>query len=347
MKAWPIVDVLARANIETVRVGIDVSFPCVVCGKEQRHTKGGKTKKLSAKVVHKGDGFWCEPCLARGDQVDLATLLVVKKKNKQNRLTPEEWNEVRRWCASHWLCEADPRDNGAAPRLAYKPPPPRVEPPPEPPPPKAEVDAFWAECLSLDAVKSWDGDEHGGKWCGLVRSYMATGRGLDVMALVAADAARIVQPANKSARPAWAKWGDAYRLAVPMVSARGELVTFRFRRVTGDGAGHKEGAANGSARGCFFASPAVVAMLRGGAMPSVLVVVEGSMDFLAALAMRPTAAVLGVVSGSASGLAEVKLPDGFRVRVATHDDTKGEQYAKEVRGVWPRAEVVRVSMGAA
>lgn len=345
VKAWPVGDLLARAGIETLRVGTDVSFPCLVCGKKQRHTKGGHNKKLSAKIVHDGSGFWCEPCQLRGDVVDAATLLVVGKKNKQNRLTPDEWGQVRQWSAAIGLCEADPRERGAAPRVAYKPPPLRVEPPPAPPPPKAEVDAFWAECLSLDAVKSWDGDEHGGKWCGLVRSYMATGRGLDVMALVAADAARIVQPANKSARPAWAKWGDAYRLAVPMVNARGELVTFRFRCVT-ESSGPKEGAASGSARGCFCASPAVVAMLRGGALPSMLVVTEGTMDFLAAVAMRPDAAVMSVVPGSASGLAEVKLPNGFKVRVATHEDDAGERYAKEIREAWPRADVVRVSMGA-
>lgn len=335
LKAWPVVDVLARAGVDVVRVGSDVSFQCPACGKEKRHTKGSD-KRWAAKVVRGGSGWWCEPCGETGSTVDLAAFVV---KQRAKGLRPEEWAEVRRWCASYGLCDADPRDGAAAPRIAYTPPLPIAVEPPKPFPLKAEVGALWLACSRLDAVESWDSD---GEWCGGPRRYL-TKRGLNVSALANLDAVRILPPATRYERPEWAAWGDDYRIVLPMVDAGGQVATFRFRRVGDAGDGPKEGAARGRAGGCFFASPAAVAMLRGGVPLPELVVVEGSMDFLSALSMRPGAAVVGVVSGSAAGL--VAVPEPARARVGTQGDGTGEKYAAEVRKVWPRAEMVRVSMG--
>ena len=335
--------VATRLGLELVTVGTDTSFACPACGKQLRHGKG-TDKRRAAKVTPDGCGWWCEPCEAKGDAVALAAARLTG----QVKPPKEQWAQVRRECAAVGLCEADPRDPQSPTGVRYVPPAPSVEAP------KAlerlpadQVAALWASCARLHAVPAWElpeapsrktGDEGPHGWCGEVRRYLA-GRGYNVGALAAADAARVVPPADQVASwPEWwpSSWAAAWRLMVPMFDGGGALVAMQARRVDGGGdLKTRNPRGPGVTAGTFFASAEGLELLRGTFKGPGLAVVEGLTDYLAAVSLvanlepvrRP--AVLGYVAGSGRGLTPGRVTLK-RVNVLTDNDATGQRYADEV-----------------
>lgn len=343
VKAWSVAEVAARFGRPVQRRGLDVSFPCPACGKERRHTKG-PDQRAAAKVGNEG-GWWCEPCGARGDAVNLAAVCVT---GRLKPASPEGWREVRRECAALGLCEADPRDATAPTGRKYEPPPLelRVEQAPARAP-TAEVLALWGVAERLDAVPSWD---DGGRWCGDAQTFLAA-RGFDVSRLASLDVARILPTEGRHAWPGWwpASWSTSWRLAVPLYGLGAELVGLQARAI--DGADLKTMNPKGvSIRGGFFADDGGLEVLRGTWSGGAVVLVEGLTDFLTAAQLaadlepnrRP--AVLGLVAGSAQALATMKLEASCRLVVMTDNDATGEKYFEQVKKALPGLSGVRVRL---
>lgn len=350
VKAWPVAQVAARFGLPVLERGADASFPCPVCRKVVRHSKGLGAAALeraprAAKVVHGGAGWWCEPCGATGDAAALAAALVA---GAVKPATAEGWAEVRRECAALGLCEADSSDPRAPTARRYEPPAPELRASVELERlPAAEVAALWGACSRLEAVPGWDD----GSWCGAAREYLA-GRGLEVATLAAIDAARILPPVARHAWPSWwpSSWVRSWRVAVPLYGAGGELVALQARAIEPADPKTRNPLGAGVVTGTFFADAGGLEVLRGTwAGPSVAVV-EGLTDFLAAAQLaagleahrRP--AVLGIVAGSARALAGVKLTALCRLVVLTDNDDTGERYFREVAAALPRLEGFRVRL---
>ena len=370
----PVAEVAAAFGVPVFRQGTDVSFPCPVCGKVVRYSKGLSEAALeraprAAMVAHGGSGWVCfaNGCGAKGDAVALAAVLAV---GAVKPATKKDWAEVRRKCAAKGLCDADPSDPRAPAARRYEPPPLVPMKAPELKRlPAAEVAALWAACSRLDAVPAWDA---GGTWCGEARAYLA-GRGLDVGALAAIDAARVVPPVELVASwPEWWRgwWGKTWRVAVPLYDATGVMVALQARALPEHLATHEAWVkrrleADPKAwvkpatkttnpkgpfvAGTFFADAGGLEVLRGTWSGPLVTVVEGLADFLAAsqlaAGLEPTRrpAVLGVMSGSARALSGVRV-NVSRLNVLTDNDKKGEEYFREVTAALPRLPWVRVRL---
>lgn len=344
VKAWPVSEVAARLGLPVETRGTDVSFPCPACRKARRHAKGAD-RRLAAKVVHGGAGWWCEPCGERGDAVELAALVVTGKAKPG----PAEWLEVRRECAALGLCAADPTDTRGRPARRYVPPPPEAWLTEKAPKraPSAEVSALWGACERLDAAPAWD---DGGRWCGDARAYLSA-RGFDVPRLAALDVARILPPEERHAWPEWwpASWSRTWRVAVPLYAPGGELVALQARAVVPEDrkTTNPKGASIG---GAFFADAGGLEVLRRKWRGPSVALVEGLTDFLAAAqlaagieaARRP--AVLGLVAGSAKSLSSLSPWVGCRLVVLTDNDATGDRYAGEVTAALPGVRGVRVRL---
>lgn len=337
VKAWPVADVAARFGLEAKRIGADVSFPCPACGKVRRHTKGAD-KRLAAKVVANGAGWWCEPCDTTGDAVTLAALVVAGKANPSK----DKWPEVRRACADRGLCDAA-GDGGPAPTVRLvKPPPPPVEVQPQRPP-AAEVAALWGACLPLTAFPTWEG---GAEWTGEARCYLASRR-LDVSTLERLDVARLLPPATRCAFPAWwpSSWAQTWRLVAPAYEPNGDLASLHARAV-GDADPKTRWPAKCAASGLLFADARGLALLRGDRLElEGALVAEGLTDFWAwclwAYFQAKRFAVFGVAAGGARAFAQVRWPSGLPCYVAMDNDRTGDKYAQQVREALPATVEVR------
>lgn len=349
VKAFPVADVAARLGLTVYRRGNDVSFPCPVCGKAVRHSKGltdGAKERApkAAKVTPEGLGWWCEPCGARGDAVNLASQ-VVSGTTKPS--TPETWAMVRRECAALGLCEADPRDSHPVTAMRYVAPAPLPRSPEAMPSrlPAAEVAALWAACSRLDAVPSWDS----GDWCGLARVYLS-GRALDVSRLASLDAARILPPSERYTWPAWwpSTWSKVWRVAVPLFDATGAMVAIQARAIEEANPKTRNPMGSGVVTGTFFADTRGLEVLRGTFTGKQVTIVEGLPDFLTAAQLAQDAAeppaVLGIVSGSPKALALLRTTTLCRFVAIVHGDEAGERYFQQVREALPRHSVGRVTL---
>lgn len=335
VNAWGAAAVAGRFGLELVAVGADTSFACPVCGKGQRHSKS-TDKRRAAKVTPDRGGWWCEPCGAKGDAVALAAVAVT------GDLKPplDGWRLVRQECAALGLCEADPRDpRGPGGQVRYVPPARPVVTVAQPARlPAAEVAALWGACSRLDAVPGWELEASAGGWCGEVRTFLATGRGLDVGALAALDVARVLPPpARVSSWPTWwpSSWCRSWRLVVPLYDARGELAALQARAIDGSEAPKTRNPMGaGVTSGTFFANREGLELLRGAYSGPSGVFVEGLTDFLAATALlsalepqkRP--AVLAVIAGSAKAAGQIVTTRRFVVM--TDNDETGEKYFREL-----------------
>ena len=347
VKAWPVPDVAARLGMPVERHGLDVSFPCPVCGKARRHEKGSD-KRLAAKVVHDGGGWWCEPCGATGDAVALAAALAVGSTKPK---TAGDWAKAHRACSDAGLCEADASNPGARAAVKYAPPAKPVQAAEEAPrrPPADELEALWAASSRLDAVPVWD---DGGVWCGEARRFLA-GRGFDVATLASLDLARVLPPMARHSWPSWwpSSWSATWRLAVPLYAPGGDMVSVQARAV-GDATRKTNNPPGCQVRGAFFADAGGLEVLRGEWSGPLLVVVEGLTDFLAAAQLaskleavrRP--AVLGIVAGSAAALSSVALASACRLNVLTDNDETGERYFRSVGEALPGLSGFRVRLRA-
>ena len=344
VKGWPAGDVATRFGLEIVRRGADVSFPCPVCLKARRHTKGSD-KRAAAKVTHGGSGWWCEPCGEKGSAVDLAAAVVTGKTGDHD---PAVWADVRRACAELGLCDADQGDGRPPPARAYVPPPPMPPAAPLERLPSAEVAALWAASARLDSVPPWDNFD----WCGEARRFIAS-RALDVATLAMHDAARILPPVDRYSWPAWwpSSWSKVWRVVVPLFDASGAMVALQARAiVANDGPKTRNPMGSGVVAGTFFADQGGLEVLRGSYAGPGVTVVEGLTDYLAAaqlvagLSPERRPAALGIVAGSARALVATNVKTSWRLNVLTDNDEQGERYFREVVAALPALDGFRVRL---
>jgi hypothetical protein len=225
------------------------------------------------------------------------------------------------------------------------PPLPRRPSAPPSRPPAAEVAQLWAQCRPLsftpDVAAAWEA------------------RGLDIAAIEDRDLARALPSGIHVPRWAWGphgRWGDPYRLIVPMFDAAGHIVSLHARAAAGatpkglSPAGH-------AIAGTVMADALALRMLAGEAPDQLrrggLLVAEGVPDFLTWAthwgdAADNAPAVMAVIAGSWTAEIGARVPDGVRVGIATHDDAAGEKYAREVaRTLSRRCHVVRIRLAEA
>jgi hypothetical protein len=161
-----------------------------------------------------------------------------------------------------------------------------------------------------------------------VAAYLE-GRGLDPSKVPAG-----VVPARFSASWWPRAWSSTWRLVVPAVSGRGELLSVQVRAVAGDVEPRMRWPYGCSAGGLLFADPTRARpLLRREPSPATrLVIAEGLTDYLTvASGSGEDTAVLGVASGSVVALRLLELPETIRsVIVATDYDRQGEVYAQQI-----------------
>lgn len=350
LNRWPLSDVAARLGLNVQRRGGAVSAgPCPLCGAVTRHTKT-QDKRGALGWRAESQGWKCFQCEAHGDGAALVAAKVCGTTNPPRG----KWAEVERHCGELGLLESVP-GAGSAP-AAPLPPPRVVEAKTYKRTPAPELLALWEAALPLTAVPPWDADVRswGGSWCGDVRVFL-TSRGLDPLTLAGLDVARILPAPERYAFPAWwlGEWPKArpfYRLAALTFDATGEPVCIQARDVADPRANpaappprklktnNPEGFQIAAS---LFADALGREVLRGSYTGPGVVIVEGLTDFLSASQLvtefRPEArpAVLGVVSGSAAALEDVRLPEGVPVNVLTDDDRGGDEHAqKAVAALW-------------
>lgn len=312
--------------------------PCPACGQATRHRKS-KDKRGAVSISADGRLWVCRQCEEGGDAVTLAAWKAVGK----GAPSRDEWPEVRRAC--EWSGVG--LGSGPAPIPA-----PVAQAPKRPP--AAELAALWAAGTKpeLAAVSEDKSDREAAR-------YIAS-RGINLgdLALFEPEMCRILPRADQHAFPAWwPAWRPKWRLhrwAVRAYETDGTAASIHARAVVRElpdpTKRWPEGVGSG---GLLFANRRGAALLRGEAGDTAAVfIAEGLTDTVSASIFWAVEArrfaVLGYVSGSKSALAGVRWPVGLDVFVATDADSKGDDYACEVRAALP-AEVVmkRVRLGEA
>jgi hypothetical protein len=319
--------------------------PCPMCGADRRGSEDRRPP------ITMDDRAWrCHRCQARGD----AAALLAAHTLRRPAHGPADAEAVRR--AAELVGLLAPSDPGALPPRAPAPPPPSIIPAMDRPgpAPRSEVAALWA------AARPVTSDAEAEAWL--------RGRALDPLAVAGLDLARAL-PAS-AALPAWARiggrpWSDGWRLLLPVWGADGCMTGLRARWCgPGEAPRAKEVGGRGISAGPgVYADPvgrwllargpgARRAELAGGpfAWPwsGVVVIGEGGPDWLTLAASdarsshgRPTAAVFAVWAGAWSPELAARIPMGARVRLWTHGDDAGEQYAREVIASLPGREIER------
>ena len=302
--------------------------PCPGCGADRREKRG------AVRVSHKGRGWWCPRCNAKGDALDLVAR-VLHRAPKLRDLTAEQRADVRAWYAGRGWCDGGEGSPGIA--RAPMPIPKRPDPEPLARPEEREVLDLWFACARVTedaAVAQW-----------------LVSRGLDPETVAARDLARAL-PEDLDA-PSWARFSGTpwhrggWRCIFPAYGPTGRMESLRARSIEAHPPkGMKAAAAaagDGSATGLVLADAAGREVLGTGAAPRWwpegeplrLVVTEGEPDFLTwATRYGETAddapAVLGVWSGGWTPEIAGRIPDETRVTVLTHDDDNGDHYADKI-----------------
>lgn len=196
-------------------------------------------------------------------------------------------------------------------------------------PPQRVVRALWANARSIPTDDS--------------AAAMMAQRGLvsvdPALARVIAPFAALPAFAG-TRRGSWAETG--HRLIVRMFDAQGRLRSLRAWDVTARRGGPKRLPPRGySADRLMMLNRQGWEVLCQRARPRDLVIVEGEPDFLTASAAY-SCAVWGLVAGSWCPAFAGAIPGGSRVLVATHPDSAGDRYAREIqRSVGERVELLR------
>ncbi len=329
VKVWPIAEVAGRFGLEVVRKGADVSFPCPVCRKNRRHSRGADPRR-AAKVMH-GNRWWCEPCGAGGDVVALAAALTTGSANPPR----EWWPDVRSRCAAMGLCTD----------LSGRPPPRQfvtfkaaAESTPLAYAPREGIEALWHACRPVAL------DSEAGR-------YLSS-RGFDVERLPWLEMVREA-PTETEPMPWWpAPWLRRWPLMFPAYSASGELVSLHGRAL-GQVEPKTRWPYRCSASGLLFADTMGVTFLRqcarGASVDGLeaVVVCEGATDTLKLSEVvdggECAFAVLGYVAGSKRAFADIDWPVHVPCLVATDNDAAGDRYAAELcEAVDRRVPVFRV-----
>lgn len=298
--------------------------PCLACGAERRHTKTGD-RRLACGVRSDGLGYRCFQCDVSGDAAALVAWSVGGAPLRD--LPRHRVAEVRAWCERY--AGSVPAYVLDAHRTFEKPSPPLLG--------DAEVADFWRTCVPVTADPE-------------VATFLGVARGIDPAKVAAADSARALPesasvPRWASCRGAWSNTGR--RLIVPMFDPLGRMRSFRARLLRAPaGEEPKSAGPKGySCRGCVFASPPALAILRGEPVScSVVVITEGEPDTLAASVAAfgggEFVAVVGIVQGSFTPEIAARIPRAARVVIATHHDEQGDKYAAAVRAALPSSQRV-------
>ncbi len=328
--------------------------PCPACGAELR--SAGRHDRRGPIGVRADDSGWtCHACKATGDPLDLAAWRIVGTKA---RAAGPRLADVRAWCAGAGLCEPDagrsPATRGG-PAVELRPlPAPR---PPAPPayPPAGEVAELWTAAVRVDC------DDEAAAW---VRSRgLDVGALADRdLARVLPPGAALPRwahwrdrdaPPDDPDRPGRPWTATGHRLIVPWFDAGGALRSVRARYI-GEGKPYSKAASplGCEARGLVFADALGRELLRAGPPPwfdatasegehgAALWVHEGEPDFLtracvvapgalagdAAAELQP--AVWGFAAGGPSEALAARIPRGWRVMFAQHDDAGGDTYRR-------------------
>ena len=326
--------------------------PCPLCGVEER---GSTDKRGPLGLTADGAGWTCFRCRVSGDAVALVAARVLGKARPDGA---DDWRTVRAKCAELGLCDGP---TGAAPVRLRPMPTPRPAAPPVRPP-SAELVALWDGACSPVASDAE------------VAAFLRR-RNLDPAEVERRELGRALDAA--ATLPAWARfkgrpWTESgHRLLVGLYDARGELVSVQARSILADvPKGEKawnpapviDEAATLAARaenvwadpvwiryelgGAVMADARGLSLLRGSfPVPRKVYIAEGVPDFLtAATARRDPAnapAVLGIVAGAWRPEFAVRIPQGARVVVATHNDPTGDAFAARIAATLAGRVVIR------
>ena len=318
MRDW--IEEAKRADLSAVaaRLGLDVrrghrtTLACPACGATRR---GSQDRRLPVSAV--GTGGWrCWACGATGSTVDLVAYALEGARYSGGM------TRVREWFGGSVEVDALPRAQAPTPERRLG---------------RGDVDRFLALTAPVEddaEVAGWLARRLGGASaavCSLVRALP------------------VGAPVPEWARYRGESWGGTgHRAIVPAWDAGGQAVGVRARLVRSTSSAPKTLPPAGyGCGGLVLACPLGVAMLRGEAAVSRVVICEGEPAWLAWVAASPATApwaVFGVGSGWWSQAHADRVPAGARVLVATDHDEAGQRYAEQVtRTLHGRAEISRWS----
>jgi len=287
--------------------------PCPVCAAEFRHAGRGDRRRACG--VRRDDHGWhCFGCDASGDSIHLVALCLRGRRFDQLDLLGKI--EVRKWCEEFI---------GAPQSVHYAQSASVVHLPVEPPP-QTQVDSLWASCARIEAGSD-------------TAKYLEF-RGLRPDLVRERDTARQL-PDRRHRVPAWAhSWrATGHELIVPLFNYTGQMCTV-IARSTEPHPRLKSRAPKGFGRaGLIMADAAAREILATGSWPAsfvgrdpLIVIVEGEVDYLAAIQTSGSAAVahFAIVSGAWTQAHATRIPVGATVIVATDQDPQGEKYAHTI-----------------
>lgn len=172
---------------------------------------------------------------------------------------------------------------------------------------------------------------------------MLDGRGIDSYRVERRNLARVLPPADVPL-PKWTAFGrrswrtTGHRLLVRAFDCHGNLKSLRAWRVTEGETPKRLPPMGCKSAGLVLADRLAYLGLTGQSYASVLWIVEGEPDWLAASLAAPGGhAVVGIGSGSWSDELAKKCREFRCVMVATHPDEAGDRYAGLVTSSVPRA----------
>lgn len=89
--------------------------PCPSCNADRR---GSADDRLPIGMDRSGEGWTCHACSAKGDVVELVSLVVLKRSSKD--LDSAAWEELRLWAVEHRLVTHDAGRGGSSPARTVK-----------------------------------------------------------------------------------------------------------------------------------------------------------------------------------------------------------------------------------
>ena len=275
--------------------------PCPACGASHR----SRSERRGPVGIWDESRRWrCHRCGVEGDTPDLVSWRLAGGPLRDR--SPELRGQVAEWFtglspARTW--STDRRDRRLRPQ---------------------GLEAFWSSCgrVAADsAVSAW-----------LRQRYGRPGGVDPVEVLERADLVRVL-PESFSWPDWWpGTWGH-WPLLLPLYEPDGQHVSFQARRIT-EGKPKTLSPRSHQVQGTFFANDKALGLMRKEDCPDLLVVVEGSTDFIMASLIAEihskNIAVLGGFSGSWKSIANVELSWNLPIYVATDrndPDGTGDYYA--------------------
>lgn len=290
--------------------------PCPVCESLTRHNKR-KDKRLSVNITHGGYGWYCIQCEAKGDAVGFAAFHFLKRK----AVTKDDWHQVHNKLAESFssspLVLSSIKSKTIIPMVNDRP--------------------DWREVLDVwnDKLSTLPGEES--------RPFIESKfKGCTLNDIVSTGIIKF-QDRHKSIGVPWFPWSNLPYGHVLCFDAQGKIVSLHARALVDDkeldGRPKTRFPKGYSASGLLLADKSGVSFLRGGSTPAV-VFTEGLTSTVAASSFlrrsgRWNWSVIGVTSGSASAVKNIKWPSNLSVYIWTDVDTAGSKYADRIREAVP------------